>query len=159
MAGRDTTWLPLGLTCIATGVAAITIAFAYPYGTVTAMGPGFVPTAVAILLILFGCIILFNRGADVPVDKDAAPTAPAFAAEGPWRAMLAIGVAIVLFGLGIGPLGLPITVFLVVIVAGYAEPKAQPVPLVMLAGFLAAASSLIFITFLGLNLRLLPQFS
>lgn len=154
---RDSTWAPLGLCCIGIGAAAISIASSYPYGTVTAMGPGFVPTAVAALLVLFGAIILARRGADVPDDAPDAVTAPAFSPEGPWRAMAAIGTAIVAFGVGIGPLGLPLTIFIVVTIAGFALPDTPLLPLVALALVLAVASALLFVTFLGLNLRLLPQ--
>lgn len=159
MAERDGTWLPLGLTCIAIGLAAIAIATGYPYGTITAMGPGFLPTAVAILLIVFGVLVLYQRGGEVPAGEPGLASAPAFSSEGPWRAMLAIGAAIVLFGFTIAPLGLPIAVFLVVVVAGHALPVARLVPLLLLAAFLALASAIVFVTLLGLNLRLLPQVS
>lgn len=154
---RDTTWRPLGIGCILLGAAAMGIATAYPYGTVTAMGPGFVPTAVALLLVLFGGLILAGRGGDVPAAAEAEAGPPAFSAEGPWRVIGAITAAIVLFGLAIRPLGLPLTVFGVVMVAGLAHPEARPGPLVLLALLLAAAAALVFVGFLGLSIGLAPR--
>lgn len=156
---RDVTWRPLGISCMVVGVAAIVIAMDYPYGTVTAMGPGFVPTAVAILLIAFGALILFARGGDVPADAPGAEaTPPAFSAEGPWRVIAAISASIVLFGICIKPLGLPITAFLTVLVAGYAHNRARLAALVPFALVLSAAATLMFILFLGLNIGLMPRF-
>lgn len=161
MEKHDRSWLPLGLSCILIGVAAISIASRYPYGSVTAMGPGFVPTAVAILLVVFGALILVQRGAEIqpeaaPPDDDT--RAPAFAGEGPWRPILCVGAAIVLFGLLIEPAGLLPTIFLVVLAAGLAHPEARALPLLVLAASLAVCSAMIFVLFLGLNIGLLPKF-
>ncbi|MCA0423440.1 MAG: tripartite tricarboxylate transporter TctB family protein [Proteobacteria bacterium] len=156
--GRDRTWLPLGISCIILGLAAIAIARDYPYGSVTAMGPGFIPTAVSILLIFFGALILAGRGRDVPESADGGEiAAPAFSPEGPWRAIGSITVSIVLFGMSIKPLGLPITAFLVVLVAGYAHSQMRIWPLLTLAVLLSAAATLVFIGLLGLNIGTLPR--
>lgn len=156
MAGPDRTWLPLGSACVLIGVAAIAIAARYPYGTVTAMGPGFVPTAVAGLLTLFGVVILLRRGRDVAAAE--AEGTPAFAPEGPLRALVCIAGAIVVFGLAIRPLGLPIAVFASSLIASAAHPEARWKGAVALAAFLAVASSLVFVLLLGLSIGLAPKF-
>ena len=156
---RDTTWRPLGICCILLGGAAIAIAAGYPLGTVTAMGPGFVPIAVAMLLIFFGGLILIRGGRDVPLaaTSDEADL-PAFSAEGPWRVIGAISAAILLFGVAIKPLGLAITAFLTVLVAGFAHSEMRLPPLLVLAVLLSAAASLVFVVLLGLNIGLMPRF-
>lgn len=52
----DRNWQEIlaGLVWAAIGLAAVAIARNYDFGTITRMGPGFVPTMLGILLILFG---------------------------------------------------------------------------------------------------------
>ena len=156
MSERDSSYVPLGSACIALGCGAAWIASDYPYGSVTAMGPGFIPTVVAGLLILLGVITLILGGRDVePVpSNDGAPAAS------PWtvlRAMVCVLGAIVLFAVAIKPLGLGVTLFLVVIVAGLAPPDARPLPLAGLAALLSAAACVLFVVLLGLQIDILPR--
>lgn len=156
----DRTWVPLGAGCIAVGIASIIVSRDYSYGTITAMGPGFVPTAVAALLVLFGAAILVQRGADVATASDD-PARDNEDGTGDarqvLRPILCIVVAILLFAGLVASLGLLATTFLVVVVAGFAYPKRRIVPLLTLAATLATAAALIFVALLGLNIPLLPK--
>jgi hypothetical protein len=151
---------------MALGLAAIVIARDYPYGTVTAMGPGFVPTAVAAILTALGALILLARGGDVAdagpdLDEHAEPAGQGadrpLLSAGVVRAFLAIGGAIVLFGLAIRPLGLGLTVFLAALAGGLGHPGMRWPTLVLLAAGLAVASCLVFVLLLGQEIAMLPR--
>lgn len=155
---HDITYRPLGATCIALGLLAIWIASDYPYGTVTAMGPGFIPTAVAAILVLFGSLILLARGKDLSeqIEGGGLELAPA-EPFGFLRAMLSIGAAIVLFGLVVKPLGLGLTVFLTVVVASLGHPGLRLPQALLLALALAVASCLIFVVLLSQSIPMFPR--
>lgn len=155
---HDTTYRPLGAACIALGLLAIWVASDYPYGSVTAMGPGFVPTAVAALLALLGALILLDGGNDLSRQPEGEEPASAPAGSlGRLRAMLSIGVAIMLFGLAVKPLGLGLTVFLTVIVASLGHPGTRLLPTLLLAAALAVASCLIFVVLLSQSIPMFPR--
>lgn len=155
MTGRDDSWLPVGMSCILIGAAAAWVASAYPVGSVTAMGPGFVPLVVAALLITLGGLVLVRRGADAPA-TEAGADAPR--RMDVLRPILAIGLSVLVFGLTIERLGLLAAVFLVVLVAGYAMEGARPLPTLAMAVAFALAAALIFVVLLGLPIRLGPKF-
>jgi len=54
----DRNWREIiaGLVWAAIGLAAVVIARGYDFGTIIRMGPGFVPTMLGLLLILFGLV-------------------------------------------------------------------------------------------------------
>lgn len=160
MVTRDLTYRPLGAACVVVGAAAIYVASDYPYGTVTAMGPGFIPTGVAVILIALGALILLARGGDVPAgagEADGAnPDRPVFSI-GFLRAFAAIGGAIILFGLAIKPLGLALTTFLAVIAGGLGHPGVHWRALILLAAGLAVASCVIFVLLLSQSIPLFPR--
>ena len=84
-----------GLMFIAFGVAAVIISRDYPMGTAMRMGPGYFPTTLGWMLVVFGVII----------------AATAFKFEGPpiepfaWRPMIYLSLAFLIFGWGIDHLG------------------------------------------------------
>jgi hypothetical protein len=161
LANKDSTYKPLGASCMILGLAAILIAREYPYGTVTAMGPGFIPTAVAAILMLLGALILIAGGRDVTVADVAADETAAdqrIISVGLLRAIVAIGGAIILFGLAIKPLGLGLTVFLATVIAGLGHPGANWRTLLLLALSLAVGSCLIFVVLLSQDIPMLPRF-
>ena len=164
MTAGDGTWRPLGISCLALAAGTAWIASDYALGTVTAMGPGFIPLVVAAFLFLMGVLILLARGKDVAssedVDDEDAPVAglPAMSRLGTMRAIGAIIASIVVFGLAIKPLGLAITTFLVVLIGVYANRAARPLPALLLAAGLSAAACLLFVTLLGLQIGLFPRF-
>jgi hypothetical protein len=162
----DRTWLPLGLSSIALGAAAAFIASGYAMGTVTAMGPGFIPMGVSLFLIAMGGLVIVARGRDVAEDgaadeKDDAPPPAEPLARSPLGAARSIGAivaAIVIFGLGVKPLGLALTTFLSVIAGAYANPSARPGPALLMAVGLSAGACLLFVALLGLQIGILPRF-
>lgn len=159
---RDPTYRPLGAACIALGLAAFYIASDYAYGTVTAMGPGFIPTAVAICLTALGAIILLAGGRDLQgasdkADETLVAQASPFFSPGFIRATVSIIGAITLFGLAIKSLGLAITVFLTVVVGGLGHPGARLRPLLTLAIGLSIGSCLVFVVLLSQQIPIYPR--
>lgn len=161
MTTADRSWLPLGLSCMALSAAAAWIASDYAVGTVTAMGPGFIPLVVSAFLFLMGILILTARGRDVAVDVDSmdddAAERPATASLGAARSIAAILASIVLFGLAIRPLGLAITIFIVVLTGVYANRSARLLPALLLAAGLSAGACVLFVMLLGLQIGLFPR--
>lgn len=159
----EATHIPLGLSCLIVGAGAIWIASDYSYGTVTAMGPGFVPTLVAGMLSALGVLTLALGGRDVAdaprqdEDSVADGMTDARGAFATLRVMVCVVGAIVLFGLCVKPLGLAVTIFLVVLVAGLAHPEARPAALITLALSLSAAACIGFVMLLGLQIGLWPR--
>ena len=90
-----------GLLLLATGVAALVFARGYPAGTVLRMGPGYFPTVLGGILVLFGlyvAIMGLRRGGAIPAGWSP-------------RALVVVPLAMVLFGVlvehaGFVPFGL-----------------------------------------------------
>lgn len=153
----------LGLFCIVVGLGAIWIARGYPYGTLTSMGPGFVPTAVAAILVVLGVIVILLRGSDV---KDEEMEEKPAVSQGPGSALVLLGVArvlffvvggIVFFGFALRRLGMGISTFILVLLVSLARPGVKIRPVLFLAAGITIASYVIFILLLGLQIDFLPK--
>jgi len=160
--GPAVEYVTLGLFCILVGGGAMTIAREYPYGTLIAMGPGFMPTAVSILLVFLGCVILLLRGTDVPNDSSADDSAAISVSRqsvrmGIARAMFFVLGGIIFFGLALRGLGLAISTFVLVLVVSLAQRGARPLATVMLAAAVTAAACIIFVVLLRLQIPLFPR--
>ncbi len=132
---------------------AIAAAFAWagrdlPVGRAIRMGPGWAPMALSILLAALGAA-LFLRGL-----FERSPAEPA--APWPLRGVVPVLGSILLFGYAIESLGLLMASVLCVFVAalGAADFKLREAALVSLG--LAVGVSLLFVTGLGLPVKILP---
>jgi hypothetical protein len=155
----------LSLFCIGLGAGAIWIAFDYPYGTLTAMGPGFVPTAIAAILVFLGVLIGLGRAKDEPeAAGEAAPETPEpealgiGALLGTGRVMMFILGGIILFGATVRSIGLAISVFVLVVLVTYARQRVSLLPTLVFATAVTAATCILFVTLLGLETPVLPRF-
>jgi len=128
-----------GLLFICFGALALFLGRNYAFGTVTRMGPGFLPTVLAWFLLGLG-IIIGLRG----IALDGPSIAP-----GKWRPQIFILLGIVLFGLLIERVGLAPTVFIVGIVAAFASVEVKWKEAVLLSAAVALFSILLFIKLLG----------
>lgn len=158
----------LGLFCILLGASAAWIARGYDNGTLIEMGPGFVPTAIALALLFFGVVILLMRGRDLrPAAKKAA--SPETASESDdvgerrkalkviGRVMFFILGSIILFGLTLRPLGLLASTFLLVTSCSFAQRETRILSVLILAAVITLAASLLFVGILGMEVPLLPR--
>ena len=150
-AGRDINIRDIiaGLVVIAISVLALWLARDYGFGTLRRMRAGFFPNVLAWAGVGLGTLIMV-RGFLVPADEPAHPLR--------LRRLLFITAAFATFGLGIDPLGLPLTVFLTSLVGSMGDRESQAREALLLALGLAVGISVLFIGLLGLPLPLYPGF-
>ena len=128
-----------GILFIGFGCAALWIGRGYAFGTLTKMGPGYLPTALSWALVAIGGVL----------------TARALAVDGPAIErsqvvpQLFILAAIVLFALGIERLGLALAVVLVAVTASLASRDMRWSEAIALAVGIAALCVLLFVHLLG----------
>jgi hypothetical protein len=115
-------------------------------GTAAEMGPGYVPRALAWIILLSGIGYvakgLFSRF--VPVG------------EVPWRPLVAILAAVAVFALCLQSVGLIAAVVASIVVAGAAQRPMQLHVLVPFGAIVAGFSALLFVGGLGLPFKLWP---
>ena len=116
-------------------------------GTAQEMGPGYVPRALAWLLVLAGV------GMSVAGARTAFPRRATFA----WRPVLFIGAAVVIFGATVDRLGIVIAVILSTFVASFASPISRWRETPVLALALAALAAIAFVKGLGLAIPIWPR--
>lgn len=141
---------------VATGLLLIALAafFAWfgsdlPMGRAVRMGPGYFPMILCGLLAFLGLIVLFT-GLTVP-DEGASIRL----SEVPWRALILITLAVVVFGLGIRPLGLGPSMGLAVFISSLASNKFKLHVGLAMAAIMVVFTWAVFIKGLGLPLPML----
>ncbi len=146
---RDSKNLVSAGVAIALGLAIAThSALNYPLGTVTQMGPGFLPTVIGVLIALLGLVL--------GIATVIAPEAGSIEVD--WRPLLFVSAALVVFGLTLEPLGLVPAIVLLVAVASLAEPGFRPRLIGGLSLFLIVMTALIFVYGLNTPLDLIAGF-
>jgi lysylphosphatidylglycerol synthetase-like protein (DUF2156 family) len=117
-------------------------------GTPLRMGPGFFPLILACLLMLLGAVMAVKAFVSGPD-----PHAPA-ANPIPWRGLILILIAPIVFGITIAGLGLAGAVALAVAISSFASRRMDMSLAVMLVIGLTAFCTLVFHYGLGLPVRL-----
>lgn len=132
-----------GLLFVALGGLCLYLAQGYRFGSLAAVGPGFMPKTAAVILIGIGVILCFKalRGEIGP--KIWIPVKP----------MLLILAACLLFALALRPLGLLVATLLAVVTARFAGPRFNPLAAIGLGFAIAAVTAGLFIWGLGLQIR------
>ncbi|AYE85332.1 tripartite tricarboxylate transporter TctB family protein [Sulfitobacter sp. D7] len=128
-----------GLVWVVLGLAAIFVARGYAFGTITRMGPGFVPIMLGILLVVFGLFAAWQgrRLPEVSLDLRLRPFAY-------------IIVGIIVWVLLVDWAGfVPATVALILISA-QSEPEMKLMEAVLLAAGMSLVGYLIFIRGIGI---------
>jgi hypothetical protein len=115
-----------------------------PIGSALRMGPGYFPLLLAGLLIFVGLAVAF-----IPAGAPETPPGPV-----PWRGLVFVLPAPVIFGATVRGLGLVVSVALLVIITAFASRKASLCFAVLLAIALTAFCVGLFHYGLGLPLRL-----
>lgn len=130
---------------IACGLAFAIMAYGYDLGTPVRMGPGTFPLALGCLLAALGVAVVAKG---------------VLAGEGeaigviPWRALLLILGAVLVFGLTVRGLGLAAALFISIAMSAFASRRTSPAVALALAVLLTAFCALIFVFGLGLPLAL-----
>ncbi|MDF3073548.1 MAG: tripartite tricarboxylate transporter TctB family protein [Alphaproteobacteria bacterium] len=146
LAARD---LWAGLFCIAIGAIALVLLANTRMGAVAAMGPGFLPTWLARLLVGLGVLIAL---------KSMLGSIPSLTLD--WRVLrplLLILGAIVLFALLLRPAGFALTAFALLLLAAAAGRDFRWREALVIAAAIATAASLLFIVALKINVPLWPS--
>jgi hypothetical protein len=131
---------------VALGALAFALAGELTVGTAGAMGPGYVPRGLALLIMFYG-LVLGARAAFT--GRQAFP-------EIAWRPLLLISAAVALFALLLPIAGLAITSFVVVVCAGFAAYDVRLRENAVLGLGLAAFAVVLFVTVLGLPIPIWP---
>jgi hypothetical protein len=142
----DVKELAFGLFLIALALIAFGATASLNVGTAADMGPGFVPRALAWIILAFGATFLVTAFLKVP---EPVPV-PA------WRPLVMILASIALFAVLFSTLGLIAACIGAVLVAGAARAPVRWAQLVFAGAVIAAFSALLFVRALGLPFKLWP---
>ena len=134
-----------GATLIAAGAVTMYIARGYAFGTTLRMGPGYFPTVLGGLLILFGIYIVISglRSSDK--------------ITGSWslRALIALPLSFVLFGVLMTYAGFVPALLVLIFGSALASPQFKLVEVLLLSLVLTALCVALFVWGLGLPYQLL----
>ena len=138
--------LAFALFLVALGILAFALASELPVGSAAVMGPGYVPRGLALMIMIYGVVMGVRA---------------AFAGREPFpavalRPLLLIGAAVALFAILLPFVGLVLTSIAVVVCAGLAAYDVRLRENAVLAVALAAFAVLLFVTALGLPIRVWP---
>jgi hypothetical protein len=138
--------LAFALFLIAAGAIALYLARDLSIGNAAAMGPGYVPRGLAIIIMLYGVVMgvraLFAGALAFPQIE--------------WRPLLLISLSVAAFALMLRFAGLALTGLVVVLIAGLASTDVRVRENGVLALCVTAFSVLLFVTLLGLPIRVWP---
>jgi hypothetical protein len=137
-----------GLFLIAVGAVAIIIARNYAFGTALRMGPGYFPTVLGGLLILFG---LYTLTAGLRSGDKL---------EGSWslRALIVLPIALVLFGVLIDRAGFVPAMLVLIFGSALAGTEFRLIEVILFSIFLTALCTVVFVWALGLPYPLLAGY-
>ena len=137
-----------GLMLVALGAVAVVIARDYPFGTALRMGPGYFPTVLGAVLVLFGLWFVAKglRGSE--------------AIEPGWslRALIVIPLSLVLFGLLMSYTGFVPALAVLVFGSSLASSEFRLIEVVLLTIGLTVGCIVVFIWGLGLPYPLFAEY-
>ncbi|MCC6889508.1 MAG: tripartite tricarboxylate transporter TctB family protein [Hyphomicrobiales bacterium] len=138
-----------GLMLIAIGGGALFIARNYEFGSSLRMGPGYFPTALGALLVLFGIYLVIQnlRSGTERI-------------EGSWslRALIVLPLSLVLFGLLIDRAGFIPAMLVLIIGSASASAQFRLMEVLLFAVALTALCVVVFVWTLGLPYQLIAGF-
>jgi hypothetical protein len=137
-----------GLMFIAFGLVLLFISRNYKMGSLTRMGPAYFPTVLSSLMAVIGSIMLFRslvlKGEKVPAIS--------------FRPIFFIILSLLLFGYLQKPIGLVLTLVLLVFVSALAGHEFKIRKVVILSVAMTVLSLLVFVKGLGLPFPIWPMF-
>src|SRR5882724_8952133 len=132
---------------VALGAFAFALASELTVGTAAAMGPGYVPRGLAVIIMVYGAVLGLRAA------FAGRQVFPAIA----WRPLLLISAAVALFAVLLPIIGLALTSLAVVICSGLATYDVRLRENALLAVALAIFAVLLFVTVLGLPIQVWPE--
>ena len=146
-----------GIMLVAAGAAAVLIARNYAFGTALRMGPGYFPTVLGGILMLFGLYLVVGslRSSAPAPQQTQEPTL-----RGGWslRALVVLPLAFVLFGVLMSYAGFVPALLVLIFGSALASPQFTLVEVLLLSVVLVVLSVAIFVWGLGLPYPLLADF-
>jgi hypothetical protein len=137
-----------GLAFVVIGLGFTVVAMTYGIGSATQMGPGSFPLVLGLILTGLGGFIA-ARGL---ADGEVGPIGTV-----PWRAVILIVGAVIVFGLTVRSLGLAPSTFLATFMSALASRRTTLPIAVLIAIGLTVVSVLVFVFALSLRLPLFPS--
>jgi hypothetical protein len=139
-----------GVMFIAFGLFFAGFGTQYTFGTGARMGPGYFPTALGVILMLLGLVVAISairpQATEEKVDKFA------------WSTLFLILGSVVLFGILLQPLGVVVSIFVMVCVASIASHEFHWISALINAIALILLSLGIFVYALNLQFPIWPTF-
>jgi hypothetical protein len=135
-----------GLIFIAFGLTFASIASTYELGTAFHMGPGYFPLLLGGLLIVLGIAVAAEgvlRGEQTPIG------------DIPWRGLIFLTAAVLVFGFCVRRLGLAPALFMSVLLAAFSSIRTGVFAALAMAVGLTALCILIFVEGLGMPVALI----
>ena len=128
------------------GLAFAVLSTGYEVGSPVRMGPGYFPLVLGIILVGLGGLVavrgvLFGDGEAIGVV--------------PWRAIVLLLTAVIVFALTVRGLGLVPSTLIAVLLAALASRRATPVSVVLVSVGLTVLCVLVFVVALSLRLTLI----
>ena len=137
-----------GLIFIAFGLTFAGISITYELGTAFQMGPGYFPFVLGLLLVLFGLAIAVDGFLKTETEEIGAI---------PWRGLLLLSAAVIVFGLGVKRLGLAPSLFVAAFLAALSSARTSLFAALIMAIGLTTLCIVIFVLGLGMPVPLLGQ--
>ena len=138
--------LAFAVFLVALGSLAFSLASQLTMGSAAAMGPGYVPRGLSVLIMIYGAVLgaraLFSGALPFPSIE--------------LRPLLLLLAAVALFAVLLPVAGLAVTSFVIVLCAGYAAFDVRLRENAVAALALAAFASILFVSVLGLPIKVLP---
>jgi|AntAceMinimDraft_12_1070368.scaffolds.fasta_scaffold175965_1 hypothetical protein len=145
MSHRDARSIIGGLSLAAIGLFATLYSQQYRLGELNQMGPGFFPTIIGILLIIFGLLVaipaFFTQGTPIKFET---------------KSFVLILVSILVFGVLLNPLGLPLAAALSSFISTFAGKKPLRTK-ILISISIAAITYCIFIWGLSMSIPSWPS--
>ena len=136
-----------GILVISLALGFVFLAYGYGMGSHRRMGAGYFPFALGVLGAVLGLVIVFQALRTPELTQTVIQ----------WRRLIFIGASFVVFGLGIEPLGLLLTIIATTCTASLADGDARLRESLLLGVGLALAIWIIFIGLLGSSVPILPR--
>jgi putative tricarboxylic transport membrane protein len=137
-----------GLMLIASGAATMIIARNYAFGTTLRMGPGYFPTVLGGILILFGLSLLVT----------GLRSSEKIEGSWSWRAMIMLPLALILFGVLMTYAGFVPALMALIFASALAGPQFKLLEVLALTVVLTALSVALFVWGLGLPYQLIADY-
>jgi len=138
--------LAFAVFLVALGALAFSLASQLTMGSAAAMGPGYVPRGLAVIIMIYGAVLgaraLFSGALPFPSIE--------------LRPLLLLLAAVALFAVLLPVAGLAVTSFVIVLCAGYAAYDVRLRENAVAALALASFASILFVSVLGLPIKVLP---